>query len=66
MKAGKETKPQYFASHFNNNFHHSQIVLFVLFSGGKIHDNSLNRSVEISEIDARLNALQQYMKENMD
>jgi hypothetical protein len=34
--------------------------------GGKTHDNSLNRSVEISEIDARLNALQQYMKENMD
>ncbi|XP_028396331.1 coiled-coil domain-containing protein 61-like [Dendronephthya gigantea] len=34
--------------------------------GGKRHDNSLNRSVEISEIDARLNALQQYMKENMN
>ena len=36
------------------------------FSGSKSHDTSLNRSVEMSEIDARLNALQQYMKENME
>lgn len=34
--------------------------------GGKVLENSLNRSVEMSEIDARLNALQQFMKDNMD
>lgn len=34
--------------------------------GGNALENSLNRSVEMSEIDARLNALQQFMKDNMD
>lgn len=40
-------------------------VNFLLFFLEDIGNESLNRSAEMMEIDARLNALQRFMKENM-